>query len=287
MPESSFCRNRIGRATANSIRFLQNEDDQYFTKRCRMTFFYYTSVFTIVSVIWTAARQNQQNEQCVPAQSDQRLLLSASRNLGTERTAKIHIRLGILDILLVLSLLRLLFSFNAHKTVFLLFQRHVQLFRTRARARKDTNTHGRRHFLMHKNNLRLWQWYKAKSMDHEIYVTDPHIVYKVDLWVTLIHYPKYNTSPSNSLQDMKQNRWTIKYRSLTYIYLIRSIYVSHWSIIRTMMFIIQIILTILSKITRPWNVGHVDLYYLWGQSLGHTVSLSEYMTLMDQIVLEI
>ena len=91
----------------------------------------------------------------------------------------------------------------------------------------------------------------------------------------MIHYPKYNVSPSDSLQDMKQNRWTIKYRSLTYIYLVKSMYVSHWSIIQTMMFIHQIILKILSKITRPWNIGHVDLYLLWGQSLGHTVSLSE------------
>ena len=24
------------------------------------------------------------------------------------------------------------------------------------------------HFLMYKNNLSLWQWYKAKSMDQEI-----------------------------------------------------------------------------------------------------------------------
>ena len=82
---------------------------------------------------------------------------------------------------------------------------------------------------------------------------------------------------------MKQSRWTIKYRSLTYIYLVRSIYVSHWSIIPTMMFSHQIILTILSKITRPWNIGHVDLYLLWGQSLGHTVSLSENMTFMQCI----
>ena len=118
------------------------------------------------------------------------------------------------------------------------------------------------------------------------YVTDPYIFYKVDLWVTLIHYPKYNISPSNSLQDIKQNRWTIKYRSLTYIYFVRSIYVSHWSIIPTMMFIYQIIMKILSKITRPWNIGHVDLYLLWGQSSGHTVSLSENMPLMHQTVLE-
>ena len=122
------------------------------------------------------------------------------------------------------------------------------------------------------NSLR--QSYKAKSMDHEIQVTDLHIFYKVDLWVTLIHYRKYNISPSKSLQDM-----TIKYRSLTYIYLIRSVYVTHWSIIPTMMFIYQIILKILSKITRPWNIGHEDLYLLWDQSLGHTVLLSENMTL--------
>ena len=81
-------------------------------------------------------------------------------------------------------------------------------------------------------------------------------------------------SPSNNLQDMKQNRCTIKYRRLTYIYLLRSIYVSHWSIIPTIMFIHQIILKILNKITRSWNIGHVDLYLLWGQSL---VTLSHYL----------
>ena len=50
---------------------------------------------------------------------------------------------------------------------------------------------------------------------------------------------------------------------------------------------VKIIFKILSKITRPWNIGYVDLYLLSGQSLGHTVSLSENMTLMHQIVLEI
>ena len=133
----------------------------------------------------------------------------------------------------------------------------------------------RRHFLMYKINLSLWQWQKAKSTDHEIEVTDPHIFYKVDLCVTLIHYPKYNISPSNSLQDMKQNHWTIKYRSLTYTYLMRPIFVSHWFIISTMMFIHQILLKILCNITISWNTGHVDLYLFWSQSLGQTVSLSE------------
>ena len=165
---------------------------------------------------------------------------------------------------------------------------------------------------------------------------------------------------------MKQNHWTIKYRSLTYIYLIRSIFVSHWSIVPTMVCIYQmgrvkriwylslvraakvqaslricavsseppllahtssgqeelqtesqipgpcewlghtqlkfvmmecsktnsldapqIILKVLSKITRLWNIGLADQYLFWGQSSGHTVSLSENMTCIYQIVLKI
>ena len=94
----------------------------------------------------------------------------------------------------------------------------------------------------------------------------------------MIHYPKYNVSPSNSLQDMKQNRWAIKYRSLTYIYLIRSMNVSHWSIIPTMMFIHQIILKILSKITRPWNIDHVDLFTLRSKFGSHCLIIWIYDT---------
>ena len=105
------------------------------------------------------------------------------------------------------------------------------------------------------NDIRQNQWtMKYRSLTH-IYFT------------RLIFESHWSIIPSTtflhqSLQDMKQNRWTIKYRSLTYIYLIKSIYVSHWSIIPTMIFIHQIILKILSKITRPWNIGHVDIFNL-------------------------
>ena len=37
--------------------------------------------------------------------------------------------------------------------------------------------------------------------------------------VTLIYHPKYNFTGVNSLQDMKEIRWALKYRSLTYTYL--------------------------------------------------------------------
>ena len=39
--------------------------------------------------------------------------------------------------------------------------------KNRASTLRGTNTPGRPYFLMYKNNLSLWQWYKAKSMDHE------------------------------------------------------------------------------------------------------------------------
>ena len=40
-----------------------------------------------------------------------------------------------------------------------------------------------------------------------------------------------------------------------------------------MMYIHQIVFKIYGKITGPWNIGHIDLYLFWGQSLGHTDSI--------------
>ena len=70
----------------------------------------------------------------------------------------------------------------------------------------------------------------------------PTYILQVNLCVTMIHYPKHDIPPSNSLEDIKQSHWTKKYRSLTYIYFIRSIFVSHWSIITSMTFLHQTIL---------------------------------------------
>ena len=46
-------------------------------------------------------------------------------------------------------------------------------------------------------------------------------------------------------------------------YFMRSIFVSHWSIIPSMTFIRQIVFKIhvhvLGKITQPWNIGHTEL----------------------------
>ena len=55
--------------------------------------------------------------------------------------------------------------------------------------------------------------YEAKSLDHKIYVTDLHILGKVNVCVILIHYTNYDVHPSNNLEDIKQNHYSMKYRS--------------------------------------------------------------------------
>ena len=78
---------------------------------------------------------------------------------------------------------------------------------TRASVQSVTNTPSWRHFLIIK-------YFKVNDNDIR-----QDTVYNVSLWVTLIYHPKYNFPGVNSLQDMKQICWAIKYRSLTYTYL--------------------------------------------------------------------
>ena len=65
----------------------------------------------------------------------------------------------------------------------------------------------------------------------------------------------------------------MKYRTLTYTYVMMSIFVSHLSIIPSMTFIHQIVLKILNKIAGPWNIGHWPTYILLGQAC---VALTHY-----------
>ena len=74
----------------------------------------------------------------------------------------------------------------------------------------------------------------------------------VSLCVTLIQYIKYDLHPSNSLQDIRQNHWTMKYMSLTQICLMRSTFVSHWSIIPNIIFLhLQDIKPFMVMVARP------------------------------------
>ena len=80
----------------------------------------------------------------------------------------------------------------------------------------------------------------------------------------------------------------MKYRSVTYIYFIRSIFVSHWSIISSMTFLHQIVLKMLSEITGLQNIGHWPTYILWVQWLCHTDILSQVcIAFLHQIVFKI
>ena len=54
------------------------------------------------------------------------------------------------------------------------------------------------------------------------YVTVLHILGKVNFCVTLIHYTNYAVHPSNNLEDIKQNHYTMKYRSCWLIFTLRS-----------------------------------------------------------------
>ena len=141
------------------------------------------------------------------------------------------------------------------------------IYWTRASAWRGTNTPGWCHHLISQNNLSLQHWpsrYMAKSLDYDLHI---NAFYEVKHCDTLGHYTKYDIHPSNSLEDIKQIHWTTKYRSLTYIYFMRSILVSHWSIITSMTFLHQIVFKILSKPTRLQNIGHWPISTLKGQSL--------------------
>ena len=64
-------------------------------------------------------------------------------------------------------------------------------------------------------------------------------------------------------QDIRQNHWTTKYRSLTFIYFMRSIFVSYWFISPNMMFVHQISFKILSKITdtKYRSLTYIIIFY--------------------------
>ena len=88
--------------------------------------------------------------------------------------------------------------------------------------------------------------YKKKSLDHEIKVMLTYISLRSKVELHQLIIWNNYIHPSFSLQDTWQNHWTMKYRS-------------------------------------SWLTF---IYLFWGQRLGHTVSLSETMTLIHQIVFE-
>ena len=101
---------------------------------------------------------------------------------------------------------------------------------------------------------------KAKSLNHEIQVTDQHIFMRSILevlCVTLIHYPRIRIHPSKSPQYKILTKitgpWSIgHWRTCMFI---RSTFVSHWSIIPSYMTFIHQKFS-RYKLIGPWNIGH-------------------------------
>ena len=85
------------------------------------------------------------------------------------------------------------------------------------------------------------------------------------LQVILAHNPKVWYI---CLQDIRQNHWTMKYRSQWPRFILRSNNGLYWLIIPNH----QIVFKIYGKITEPWNIGHSDLNLFWGQTSGHTLT---------------
>ena len=55
--------------------------------------------------------------------------------------------------------------------------------------------------------------YKAKSLDHKILVKVTYICKDLNFGVTQNQYLKYQINPWNSLQNIRQNHWSMKIRS--------------------------------------------------------------------------
>ena len=185
--------------------------------------------------------------------------------------------------------------------------------KTRASAKRCTNTPGWHHYLIFQNNLQLTIGQDIRQNHWTTKYRSLTCIY----FMRSIFVSYWSISPN--MMFVHQISFKIlskiadtKYRSLTYIYFMRSILVSHWSIISSMTFIHQIVFKIwdkikslthiclmrptfvshwsicpniiflhqtvfkiLSKITGPWNIGQWAAYILWGQSLCHTDPLSK------------
>ena len=92
----------------------------------------------------------------------------------------------------------------------------------------------------------------------------------------------------HEVAHIRQNRWTMEYRSLTCIYFMRSIFVSHWSISPNMMFIHQISFKILNKITDTKYRSLTNIYFMRSTFVSQwSIISSTCMTFIHQIVFKI
>ena len=73
--------------------------------------------------------------------------------------------------------------------------------------------------------------YKPISLNHEIQVTVTTFILRSSIKSYWLVSPKYHVYTSNSLQDIRQNHWPMKYRSQWPTFILRSSIQSYWLII--------------------------------------------------------
>ena len=85
--------------------------------------------------------------------------------------------------------------------------------------------------------------------------------------IRLNQYPKNEACSSNTIEYIRQNHCTTKYRSLTYIYICRSLNIAFNQYLQYNIPSPKSLQNI--RITGPWNVGHWPTYILCDKSLHH------------------
>ena len=113
--------------------------------------------------------------------------------------------------------------------------------------------------------LTVWD-IQVKTLNHEIKVTVTYKKYEVIRSVELNKYPKCDAFLLDRARHIRQNPWTMEYRSQWPTNSTRSLTVSCWTCIQSMMHSYLIGSVTQGKITGPWYIGHRDLQERGGQS---------------------
>ena len=95
--------------------------------------------------------------------------------------------------------------------------------------------------------------------------------------------PNHNVHTSNSLQDIRQNHWTMEYRSQWPTLILGSNIRSYWFILPD---IHQIVFKILGKITGLWNTGHADLHFMTHKSMSQGLAMSDQLSALVVFIKE-
>ena len=106
--------------------------------------------------------------------------------------------------------------------------------------------------------------------------------WKFSRFRTLLISPRYHVSTSNSLQNIRQNHWTMKYRWQWPIFILRSNVKSYWLISPCYHVYTSNSLQNMRQNHWPWNIGHSDPLLFWGQASSHAGSLVQGIMFIHQ-----